>query len=95
MEKILLYAARRDREGALLTAYYVASEIILPVAFFLMLVLQPVVRLFEKLHLPRAIRFPRNFASGRVPTVATTRRWPSRRGSPRSLVLDLGIQLAA
>ena len=42
---------------ALLAACYVASEIILPVmvAFFLMLVLQPVVRLFEKLHLPRAI----------------------------------------
>ena len=40
---------------ALLAACYVASEIILPVliAFFLMLVLQPAMRLFEKLYLPR------------------------------------------
>jgi len=42
---------------ALLASCYVASEIILPVviAFVLMLVLQPVMRFFEKLHLPRLI----------------------------------------
>ena len=42
---------------ALLAACYVASEIILPVliAFVLMLVLQPAMRLFEKLYLPRLI----------------------------------------
>jgi predicted PurR-regulated permease PerM len=42
---------------ALLAGCYIAGEIILPVmlAFVLMLVLQPVVRLFEKLHLPRAV----------------------------------------
>jgi predicted PurR-regulated permease PerM len=42
---------------ALLAICYFAEEIILPVvlAFVLMLVLRPVMRLFEKLHLPRAI----------------------------------------
>jgi len=41
----------------LLAACYFASEIILPVvlAFVLMLVLQPAMRLFEKLHLPRLL----------------------------------------
>jgi predicted PurR-regulated permease PerM len=42
---------------ACLATCYVASEIILPVmlAFVLMLVLQPVIHFFEKLHLPRAV----------------------------------------
>jgi predicted PurR-regulated permease PerM len=42
---------------ALLAAFYLASEIVLPVmlAFFLMLALRPVVRLFEKLRLPRMV----------------------------------------
>jgi predicted PurR-regulated permease PerM len=42
---------------ALLAACYVASEIILPIfiAFVLMLVLQPAMRFFENLHLPRFI----------------------------------------
>jgi predicted PurR-regulated permease PerM len=42
---------------ALLAACYVAGEIILPIvlAFVLMLVFQPVMRLFEKLHLPRML----------------------------------------
>ena len=42
---------------ALLAACYVASEIILPIvlAFVLMLVLQPVMRFFANLHLPRVI----------------------------------------
>jgi len=42
---------------ALLAACYVAGEIILPIvlAFVLKLVLQPAMRLFEHLHLPRVI----------------------------------------
>jgi predicted PurR-regulated permease PerM len=42
---------------ALLAAFYVASDILFPVvlAFILMLVLQPVMRFFEKLYLPRSI----------------------------------------
>jgi predicted PurR-regulated permease PerM len=42
---------------ALLAAFYVAAEIVLPivVAFVLMLVLQPAMRLLERLRLPRAI----------------------------------------
>jgi predicted PurR-regulated permease PerM len=42
---------------ALLAAFYVAADIIFPVvlAFILMLVLQPVMRLLEKLYLPRSI----------------------------------------
>jgi predicted PurR-regulated permease PerM len=42
---------------ALLAASYVAAEIIFPIvlAFVLMLVLQPAMRFFEKLHLPRSI----------------------------------------
>ena len=42
---------------ALLTAFYAAAEIVLPivVAFVLMLVLQPAMRLLHRLHLPRAL----------------------------------------
>src|ERR1700691_4435364 len=42
---------------ALLAAFYVASEIVLPivVAFVLMLVLQPAMRLLQRLHVPRGI----------------------------------------
>jgi hypothetical protein len=42
---------------AVLAAVYVASSIILPVmlAFVLQLILQPAVRLLERIHLPRAI----------------------------------------
>jgi predicted PurR-regulated permease PerM len=42
---------------ALLAAFYAAAEIVLPivVAFVLMLVLQPAMRLLQRLHLPRAI----------------------------------------
>src|SRR5580658_377623 len=42
---------------ALLAACYVAAEIVLPivVAFVLMLVLQPAMRLLQRLHLPRGI----------------------------------------
>lgn len=40
-----------------LTAIYVASSIILPLAlaFFLKLLLQPAMRILERLHLPRAV----------------------------------------
>jgi len=43
---------------AVLAAVYVASSIILPVvlAFVLQLLLQPAVRLLERVHLPRAVR---------------------------------------
>jgi predicted PurR-regulated permease PerM len=45
---------------ALLAICYLASEIILPIliAFVLMLVLQPAMRLFENLYLPRCICSP-------------------------------------
>ena len=73
-----------------LAALYVASAIILPVvlAFILMLLLQPAVRLLERVHLPRTLR-------GTFGDPA--RRWNARRsrGSlipPRS---DMGGEAAA